>query len=353
LGEKQVQKKIRVLVVDDSGYVITAVTNRLNSDPDIEVIDSARNGIEAVEKVKSLKPDVVTMDVIMPQMDGIAALKIIMEECPTPVVMLSALTSENADTTLKALDIGAVDFFLKPSAINPVADDTLAAKIKTAARSKLIKNGHSRADTDSKKKRTTQEKTSTFKKLVIIGASTGGPRSLMQIVPAIPEDIPAAFLIVQHLPPVFTRSLAERLDQVSKIAVVEAEDGSIARKGRILVAPGDYHMLIETGGRIRLDQSPHVLGVRPAVDVTMKSAVAKFGAAVIGVILTGMGIDGTQGASYIKAAGGKVIAQDEATSAVYGMPMSVAKAGFTDQILPLEKIADGIIDACVAREKVA
>jgi two-component system chemotaxis response regulator CheB len=354
LGEKQVQKKIRVLVVDDSGYVITAVTNRLNSDPDIEVIDSARNGIEAVEKVKSLKPDVVTMDVIMPEMDGIAALKVIMEECPTPVVMLSALTSENAETTLKALDIGAVDFFLKPSAINPVADDnTLAAKIKTAARSKLVKNGRHKADTDSKKKRTSQEKASTFKKLVIIGASTGGPRSLMQIVPAIPEDIPAAFLIVQHLPPVFTRSLAERLDQVSQIAVVEAEDGSMARKGRILVAPGDYHMLIETGGRIRLDQGPHVLGVRPAVDVTMKSAVAKFGAAVVGVILTGMGIDGTQGASYIKAAGGKVIAQDEATSAVYGMPMSVAKAGFTDQILPLEKIADGIIDACVAREKVA
>jgi two-component system chemotaxis response regulator CheB len=353
LGEKQVQKKLRVLVVDDSGYVITAVSNKLNSDPEIEVIGSARNGIEAVKKVKSLKPDVVTMDVIMPEMDGIAALKTIMEECPTPVVMLSALTSENAETTLKALELGAVDFFLKPSAINPVADDSLAAKIKTAARSKLIRDGHSKADTDSKKKRISQDRTSTFNKLVIIGASTGGPRSLMQIVPALPEDIPAAVLIVQHLPPVFTQSLAERLDQVSQIRVEEAEDGSVARKGRILVAPGDFHMLIERGGKIKLDQGPHVLGVRPAVDVTMKSAVAKFGDSVVGVILTGMGIDGTQGASYIKAAGGKVLAQDEATSAVYGMPMSVVKAGYVDQVLPLHKIAAGIVEACASMEKVA
>jgi len=348
-----VQKKLRVLVVDDSGYVITAVSNKLNSDPEIEVIGSARNGIEAVEKVKSLKPDVVTMDVIMPEMDGIAALKAIMEECPTPVVMLSALTSENAETTLKALELGAVDFFLKPSAINPVADDTLATKVKTAARSNLAKNGQFAADIGSNKKRVTQEKSTTFKKLVVIGASTGGPRSLMQIIPAIPVDIQAAVLIVQHLPPVFTRSLAERLDQVSQISVEEAGEGSIVCKGRILVAPGDFHMLIESGGKIKLDQGPHVLGVRPAVDVTMKSAVDKFGDSVVGVILTGMGIDGTQGASYIKAAGGKVLAQDEATSAVYGMPMSVVKAGYADQVLPLHKIARGIVEACDSREKVA
>ncbi|MBN1162087.1 MAG: chemotaxis response regulator protein-glutamate methylesterase [Dehalococcoidales bacterium] len=347
------QKKLRVLVVDDSGYVITAVSNKLNADPEIEVIGSARNGIEAVEKVKSLKPDVVTLDVIMPEMDGIAALKIIMEECPTPVVMLSALTSENAETTMKALELGAVDFFLKPSAINPVADDTLAAKIKTAAKCNLIKNGRVKADTGSRKKVISQDKYSAFEKLVVIGASTGGPRSLMQIIPALPADIPAAVLIVQHLPPVFTRSLAERLDQVSQINVVEAEEGSIASRGRILVAPGDFHMLIESGGKIKLDQGPHVLGVRPAADITMKSAAAKFGDAVVGVVLTGMGIDGTQGASYIKAAGGQVLAQDEATSAVYGMPMSVVKAGYADKVLPLHKIADGIVKVCASRERVA
>ncbi len=340
------QKKIRVLVVDDSGYVITAVTNKLNADPEIEVIGSARNGIEAVRKAKSLKPDVITLDVIMPEMDGITALKKIMEECPTPVVMLSALTSENAETTIKALELGAVDFFLKPSAINPVADNVLIEKIKVAARCNLINNGRFATDKISIEKEISSGNHTGFKKLVVIGASTGGPRSLMQIVPALPADIPAAFLIVQHLPPTFTKSLAERLNQVSQMSVEEAVQGSIANRGRILVAPGDFHMLIEDGGKITLNQGPHVLGVRPAADVTMKSAAEKYGSSVIGVILTGMGIDGTQGASFIKSAGGMVLAQDEATSAVYGMPMSVVKAGYADRVLPLYKIADAIVEAC-------
>ena len=342
------QRKIRVLVVDDSWYVITAVSNRLNADPDIEVVGSARNGIEAIEKVKSLKPDVVTLDVIMPGMDGIAALQKIMVECPTPVVMLSALTGENAETTIKALELGAVDFFLKPSAINPASDDILASKIKTAARCNVLKNGQYNTGLTSPKKRIGSERHGTFKKLVVIGASTGGPRSLMQIIPALPADIPAAVLIVQHMPPMFTKSLAERLDQVTQMNVEEAREGSVASKGRILVARGDFHMLIEDGGKIVLNQEPPVLGVRPAVDVTMKSAAARYGASVIGVVLTGMGIDGTAGASYIKAAGGKVLVQDESTSAVYGMPMSVVKAGYADQILPLHKIADGIAEACAS-----
>lgn len=340
------QKKIRVLVVDDSRYVITAVTNRLNADPEIEVIGSAHNGIEAIKMAKSLKPDVITLDVIMPELDGIAALKTIMEECPTPVVMLSALTSENAETTIKALEIGAVDFFLKPSAINPVADNTLADKIKVAARCKLVKNGQFAADTISIKKGINSDNHSIFNKLVVIGASTGGPRSLMQIIPALPADIPAAFLIVQHLPPTFTKSLADRLNHVARMNVEEAGEGSIASKGSILVAPGDFHMLIEDGGKIKLNQGPYILGVRPAADITMKSAAAKYGSSVIGVVLTGMGIDGTEGASFIKSAGGTVLAQDEATSAVYGMPMSVAKAGYADQILPLHKIANAITEAC-------
>jgi len=341
-----VQKKIRVLVVDDSGYVIAAVSNKLNADPEIEVIGSARNGIEALKKAKSLQPDVITLDVIMPEMDGINCLKKIMEECPTPVVMLSALTSENAETTLKALEIGAVDFFLKPSAINPVADDTLADKIKVAAKCKLVKNGQFASDTISVKKGINSDNHSAFKKLVIICASTGGPRSLMQIIPALPADIPAAFIIVQHLPPTFTKSLAQRLNHVSQMSVEEAVEVSKAIKGSVLVAPGDFHMLIEDGGKIKLNQGPHILGVRPAADITMKSAVAKYGSSVIGVILTGMGIDGTQGAYFIKSAGGTVMAQDEATSAVYGMPMSVAKAGYADKVLPLNKIADAIIEAC-------
>jgi len=351
--EKQVQRKIRVLVVDDSAYVITAVTNKLNADPEIEVIGSARNGIEAVGKAKSLGPDVITLDVIMPEMDGITALKQIMEECPTPVVMLSALTSENADITIKALEIGAVDFFLKPSAINPAGDAQLAEKIKVAARCNLLNNGQFAKDTIISKKVINSGNHSAFNKLVIIGASTGGPRSLMQIIPAIPVDIPAAFLIVQHLPPTFTKSLADRLNQVSKINVEEARQGSVASKDKILVAPGDFHMLIGDGGRIKLNQGPHVLGVRPAADVTIKSAVAKYGSSVVGVVLTGMGIDCTEGASFIKSAGGTVLVQDEATSAVYGMPMSVVKAGYADKVLPLPKIADAIIEACDYQEKTA
>lgn len=343
-------KKIRVLVVDDSGYVITAITNRLNADPEIEVIGSARNGVEAIKKTKGLRPDVITLDVIMPEMDGITALKKIMEECPTPVVMLSALTSEKAETTINALELGAVDFFLKPSAITPVADNILIEKIKVAARSNLIKAGQLIGNAISTKKRTGSDNHTAFKKLVVIGASTGGPRSLMQIIPALPADIPAAFLVVQHLPPMFTKSLADRLDQVAQVNVEEAGAGSFASKGRVLIAPGDFHMLIEDGGKIQLNQGPHVLGVRPAADITMKSAAAKYGPSVIGVVLTGMGIDGTEGASHIKSAGGTVLAQDEATSAVYGMPMSVAKAGYADQVLPINKIADAIVEACTNQE---
>ena len=340
------QKKIRVLVVDDSGYVTTAVTNKLNADPDIEVIGSARNGIEAIEKVKNLKPDVVTLDVIMPEMDGLTALQRIMAECPTPVVMLSALTNDNAETTIKALELGAVDFFLKPSAINPVADDTLAGKIKTAAKCNILKNGQHSSGTNTLKKKIVTDKFTPFKKLVVIGASTGGPRSLMQLIPSLPADLPAAVLIVQHMPAVFTRSLAERLDQVSQMYVEEAREGSIASKSKITIAPGDFHMLINDGGKITLNQEPHVLGVRPAVDVTMKSAAAKYGASVIGVVLTGMGIDGTEGAFSIKSSGGRILVQDEATCAVYGMPMSVIKAGYADRILPLHKMAGGIVEAC-------
>jgi two-component system, chemotaxis family, protein-glutamate methylesterase/glutaminase len=343
------KRKINVLVVDDSGYVIAVVSQRLEADPDIKVIDSARNGIEAVEKVKSLKPDVVTMDVVMPEMDGITALQKIMAECPTPVVMLSALTSENAATTIKALELGAVDFYLKPSSIRPVggavAGDALAEKIKAAAASHVARKRNILESGEFTPKRR-EPRSTVFDKLVVIGASTGGPRALMELIPALPADIPAAFLVVQHMPPVFTRTLAERLAQVSQIEVEEARDGSKIYRGVALLAPGDFHMLVDGGKRITLNQDPAVLGVRPSVNVTMNSAANAFGKSVLGVILTGMGSDGTEGASRIKQLGGKVIAQDESSSTVYGMPQSVMKAGYADKILPLRKIAAGITEAC-------
>jgi two-component system chemotaxis response regulator CheB len=343
------QSKVKVLVVDDSGYVIAVVSKRLADDPDIEVIGSARNGIEAMEKVKSLKPDVVTMDVVMPEMDGITALEKIMTECPTPVIMLSALTSENADTTIRALELGAVDFYLKPSSMRPVggavAGDVLAEKIKAAAKSHINgkRNIPEIGRTTQKRKET---RDTTFDKLVVIGASTGGPRALMTVIPALPADISAAYLIVQHMPPLFTKTLAERLAQVSQIEVAEARDGDEIYRGVALLAPGDFHMTVDGGKRISLNQGPTVLGVRPSLNVTMGSVANAFGKSVLGVILTGMGTDGTEGASRIKRLGGQVIAQDESTSTVFGMPQSAIRAGCVDKVFPLPRIAAGIVKAC-------
>lgn len=350
------KKKIRVLVVDDSKYVVLTVTKKLQSDPDIEVIGSAGNGREAVNKVKDLRPDVVTMDVVMPEMDGIAALEQIMADYPTPVIMLSALTSANAEPTIKALQLGAVDFYLKPSAIKPVGadteDDELVKKIKLAASSNIKRRDvtpEMPADVSSPG-RPSLEKRTKFNKLVVIGSSTGGPRALMQVVPYLPADIPAAILIVQHMPPVFTRSLAERIAMASKVEVLEARDGSAIARGRALIAPGDFHMVLADKNTISLNQEPQHLGVRPCVDYMMKSAAEIYGSSVLSVILTGMGTDGTYGASVVKARGGRVFAQDEATCAVYGMPQSVVKAGCVDKIVPLEKIAQKITQACANQE---
>lgn len=342
------QDKVKVLVVDDSGYVVAAVTRKLEADPGIQVIGAAHNGKEAIEQVKKLKPDVVTLDVVMPEMDGITALEVIMAECPTPVIMLSALTSENAATTIRALELGAVDFYLKPSTIRPAGngatDDVLIEKIKAAAAAHLAKKGNIPVGGEFIKRNGNGN--TRFDRLVVIGASTGGPRALMQVIPAIPADIPAAILVVQHMPPVFTRTLAERMAQVSQIEVAEARDGDVLARGKALLAPGDYHMLLDAAHKITLNQEPAELGVRPAVNVTMKSAASAFGKTVVGVILTGMGTDGTDGAGQIKKYGGTIIAQDEATSAIYGMPQSVNKAGYVDTILPLPKIAAGILEAC-------
>jgi two-component system, chemotaxis family, protein-glutamate methylesterase/glutaminase len=347
-----VQNKVRVLIVDDSRYIVMTVTKKLQTDPEIEVIGSAYNGREAVEKIKSLRPDVVTMDVVMPEMDGIQALETIMAVCPTPVVMLSSLTSENAKTTIKALQLGAVDFCLMPNAIisagNGEKADSLISKIKTAAFSNMcrkVTQPEITGGTPDFLKQGTGKK-APFTTLVVIGSSTGGPRALMQVIPFLPADIPAAILIVQHMPAVFTRSLAERIAEASKIEVMEAREGSAITRGRALIAPGDFHMVLNDKYSVKLNQEPPSLGVRPSVDYTMKSAANIFGRAVLGVILTGMGTDGTKGASAIKAKGGRIFAQDEATCAVYGMPQSVAKAGCVDKVYPIHQMAQKITESC-------
>jgi two-component system chemotaxis response regulator CheB len=343
--------RIRVFIVDDSGFVVISVKKKLETDPDIEVVGSARDGKEAIEKIRVLKPDVITMDVVMPEMDGLAVLEQVMAWQPTPVVMLSALTNEGAETTVSALELGAVDYFLKPSILRPAGDDetgeTLIEKVKRAATSKLKPCAVISKPRTAEQKKETALKAPPFSPhkfpVIVIGSSTGGPRALMELIPNLPKDFPAAILVVQHMPPLFTKSLSERLNQAAQIRVMEACAGSTIEPGQVLLAPGSYHMVAVKGNRIILNQDPTVHGVRPAIDVTMKSAVEVYGDNLLGIVLTGMGSDGAIGASQIKAAGGKVIVEDESTCAVYGMPQCIVKAGNADKVLPIHQIAPELI----------
>jgi two-component system chemotaxis response regulator CheB len=340
---------IRVIVVDDSAFARLAIAKELQSTPGISVIDSARDGAEALEKVKLLKPDVVTMDVNMPNMDGLTTLSRIMSECPTPVVMLSSLTGNGTETTIRALEAGAVDFFLKHSLANPVGVSgeaiDLKAKIIMASKIKLLKQKQENISLPLKDKiKKLSGVLQPAVRVVVIGSSTGGPKALYQLIPKIPADIQAAVLVVQHMPPGFTHSLAQRLDQLSNIGVKEAAAGDVLYNGVAYVAKGGQHMVVEKGGTLTLNLDPPVCSVRPSVDITMKSAANIFGNAVLGVILTGMGSDGTNGAQDIKANGGEIIAEDESTCVVWGMPKSVFEAGYADQVLPLPQIAHGIVE---------
>lgn len=347
--------KIKVLVVDDSAFARSVISKRLEADPELEVIDFAKDGLEALEKVKSLQPDVVTLDVSMPRMDGLEALERIMQECPTPVVMLSALTGQQTQTTISALERGAVDFFLKASVTNPAGGDAAieelrkiikAASTVTGARLRTIANWNrtNRIGKPSKSQRTT-----TLNKVVVIGASTGGPKALADLIPALPGNLPAAVVLVQHMPPVFTKSLAERLNLASAIEVREAQEGDKVESGVVLMAPGGYHMVMNKDWTVSLNQDPQVCGVRPAVDVLMEWVANTCRSSTLGVVMTGMGSDGTNGSSFIKKAGGQVIVEDESTCSIYGMPKSVVDAGYADKVVPLNKLAQEITNLCSSR----
>lgn len=340
---------ISVLVVDDSAFMRHTIANRLLNAPDIKVVGSARDGIDALEKIKELKPDVVTLDVEMPRMDGLTALKIIMQESPCPVVMLSALTREGAVATLRALELGAIDFVPKPSrALSLDMDairDELLAKVRGARGASVsrLKSGLHLSKPPLRKE-VTRPTNQPADRVVMIGSSTGGPRALFEVFSRISGDLPVGVVVVQHMPAGFTKSLAERLDQISAMHVKEAEPADRLLRGNALVAPGDYHMSIVHHGEIRLEKGPRMHGVRPAIDITMESVAKHFPRRCVGVVLTGMGHDGTTGAVAIKGAGGFVIAQDEATSVIYGMPRSVYDSGSADRVVPLERIADEIGD---------
>lgn len=363
-------QQIKTLIVDDSAFARSMIVKRLCADPEIEVIGVAKDGLDALEKIKHLKPDVVTLDISMPRMDGLTALKRIMAECPTPVIMLSALTGEQAPATISALEIGAVDFFLKPSVLNPAGmvkeSDELALKVKIASQVDLAKMQRNagrkhRASPvkTSNKAAAPKDDTSAGKisrprkvryrgKVLVIGSSTGGPRALAELVPELPADLPIPVLIVQHMPPGFTKSFAERLNQSSAIRVKEAEDGDHLVAGTVFLAPGDHHMVVTSAGRIALNQDPAVWGVRPSVDVTMNSVVNRYGGDTLGVVLTGMGSDGSKGTALIKENGGMVVVEHESTCAIYGMPRCVVESGNADKAVPLPEMADEIVRMCTA-----
>ena len=331
---------MRILVVDDSALMRKFISDMLNSEAEMTVVGTARDGLEALEQIEKLHPDVVTLDVTMPRMDGLTALKHIMNEHPLPVIMLSSFTREGAETTLNALEYGAFDYVLKPSGAISLdihsVKEALIGKIKAAKNAKFPKR-------PLPVTAPTTELTGEFsKKAILIGASTGGPPAIEQILVNLPAKIPAT-LIVQHMPPGFTQFFADRLSTMCKFAVKEAKQGDAVEKNRVLIAPGGYHMTVDTDERVHLNQNPTEHGVRPAVDPLMKTAAEVYTSETLGVLLTGMGRDGALGMQAIKQAGGFTIAQDEATSAIFGMPKAAIDLQCVDRVLPLQQIPNELV----------
>jgi len=339
---------VRVLVVDDSAFMRLAITQQLNEDPELRVVGSANDGKEALKLIPVLQPDVITLDVEMPHMDGLSTLREIMKKFPRPVIMFSSLTKEGAAETIQALMLGAVDFIAKPDNRLDIraAMAEMSDKIKIAAKAKvksvpaafLTPATLARADAPEKPVRVYRKTTP----VIFIGSSTGGPGALNELIPALPANLQSPVLIVQHMPAGFTRTLADRLNTISPLKVKEAEPGDMLMVGQVLVAPGGFHLTFDENERVALNQKPAVHGVRPAVDVTLNSLIQHFGKNVIAVILTGMGSDGTHGASILHSLGGYVIAEHESTCVVWGMPRSVAEAGAANAVLPRPQIARAI-----------
>ncbi|MBI5943496.1 MAG: chemotaxis response regulator protein-glutamate methylesterase [Chloroflexi bacterium] len=339
---------VRVMVVDDSAFMRFAITQQLNEDFELQVVGTACNGKEALQLIPKFQPDVITLDVEMPHMDGLTTLREIMAKFPRPVIMFSSLTKEGAAETIQALMLGAVDFISKPDNRLDIRTEMeeIAIKIKQAAKAKVkTPPFQRRAPVVSQPAEKPDKPVRPYRKntpVILIGSSTGGPGALNEIIPALPADLVSPVLIVQHMPSGFTRSLAERLNNISPLKVKEAEPGDQLLVGQVLLAPGGFHTILDENERILLNQKPTVHGVRPSVDVTLNSLIQRFGKNVIAVILTGMGSDGTLGASILHTAGGHVIAEHENTCVVWGMPRSVVEAGAASVVLPRPQIAKAI-----------
>ncbi len=389
---------VKVLVVDDSGFFRRRLTEILSSDSSIQVVGTASNGREAVEQTLALKPDVITMDYEMPVMDGITAVRNIMQRSPTPVLMFSSLTHEGARVTLDALDAGAVDYlpknfedisrnpqkvkqmlcdkihvlaasnrraWSKSSTVTPPLSDagihktqpTVAPPITTrpepatalnALRSRTAAAAvkSSLASAESSALITTSSPKRKAYRLLAIGTSTGGPVALQRVLTQLPASFPAPIVIIQHMPAAFTHAFAERLNKLCKIEVKEAEDGDLLRPGLALLAPGGKQMMIDSRGTVRVLPGDDRLNYKPCVDITFGSAAKVFNDKVLAVVLTGMGADGREGARMLKQSGSQVWAQDEASCVIYGMPMAVVKAGLADAIYSLDDIGGYLVEAC-------
>jgi two-component system, chemotaxis family, protein-glutamate methylesterase/glutaminase len=352
--------KIRILVVDDSAVFRRALSDEFSRDPELEVVGTAANGRIALAKLGELSPDLVILDIEMPEMDGLETLKELRKKYRNlAVIMFSSLTELGAEATLDALTLGATDYFTKPSEMwgldesLRVIREQMVPKIKAIcapARPKTTPAGaSSRALTAGK-----APAGSGTVQVLAIGASTGGPNALAEILSQLPADFPVPILIVQHMPAMFTRLLAERLSAQSPIRVQEAKSGCLLKPGDAWIAPGEHHMIVEQNGlnyRLAVHQEPPENSCRPSVDVLLRSVVRCFGADSLALILTGIGQDGLRGCESLRAAGGQILVQDEATSVVWGMPGYVAQAGLADRVLPLAMIAGEIVQRVQAQKR--
>ncbi|MBQ32085.1 MAG: chemotaxis response regulator protein-glutamate methylesterase [Deltaproteobacteria bacterium] len=342
----------RVLVIDDSALVRKLLSEILASDPDIEVVGTAPDAKVALKKIQSLQPHVLTLDVEMPGMDGLTFLERLMKSQPLPVVMVSAYTQAGAPTALRALELGAVEVIGKPQSGLRVGMEEISVQIidtVKAARHARIKDSRqlflrpkAKQSTDAELPKLMKPLRTGFRETVIaVGASTGGTEALLELLQPLPETMPG-IVVVQHMPAVFTKSFAERLNQQCRLEVKEAEAGDVVQSGRVLIAPGDQHLLLESaerGYRVRLQDSPLVNRHRPAVDVLFRSVAQVAGRQAIGVILTGMGNDGADGMREMRDSGAHNLAQDEASCVVFGMPKVAIERGGVDQMLSLEAIS--------------
>ncbi len=346
--------KIRVLIVDDSAVVRQTLSAVLSEDPEIEVIGTASDPFIAAERMQEELPDVITLDIEMPRMDGLTFLQKIMSQHPIPVVICSSLAEEGAQSTLKALEYGAVDIIAKPRFGTKVfleeSSEVLCQAVKAAAGARLNVYTPSRPvqpklTADAILSRSTGAMLETTEKVVVIGASTGGTEALRAVLEVLPADTPG-IVIVQHMPEVFTRAFADRLNGLCQISVKEAETNDTILRGRALIAPGNHHLLLKRSGAryyVEIKDGPLVCRHRPSVDVLFRSAARYAGRNAVAVIMTGMGDDGARGMLEMKEAGAATIAQDEATSVIFGMPNEAIKRGAVDQVLPLQSIAQSIL----------